>query len=273
MDHKATPVTPTAKKSIAPSKLGKIRLAFLYILIGSLAASALTAITGLVIGEFNEVIQKALVTIFTIFAHSLFILGIVVADRHNLLGKAILPTTIGALALLSLLTTSLGTWEVISVEMSWRLFGLYFFVIAAAFTAVGALKLFVNQVAVKALVFSSVALIVLLTIAIIPWALDLFGELNSLYYRIVAAIGILLVTVTLIALIVRTIVIAHNPALKATRLPANPFSGGMLAYYITTGAIASIVAMSGLTVFIVQAVQSGYPDYMSSENRYDDFYR
>ena len=257
-------------KPAEPKKLGKIRLAFLYVLIGSLAASALVAIAGLIIGEFNEVIQKALLTIFTIFMHSLLILAIVIADRHNLIGKAILPTVIGGLALVSLATTTLGTWEVITAELAWRLIGLYFFIIAATYVAVGVLKLYVNQIAVKALVFSSVALTALLTIAIIPWSLDLFGDLNSLYFRIVAAIAILGVTVALIAVIWRTIAIARTPELKATQLPSHPFSGGLLAVYIVSGVIAAIVATSGFTVFVVEAIQSGQPEYRY-DNRYDTY--
>lgn len=261
----------TVKHEVAePKKFGKIRLAFLYILIGSLAASALVAITGLIIGEFNEVIQKSLLTIFTIFMHSLLVLAIVIADKHNQIGKAILPTVIAGLALASLASSTLGTWEVISSELAWRLVGLYFFIIAAAFIVVGVLKLYVNQRVVKGLVLSSVALTTLLTIAIIPWALDLFGDLNSLYFRIVAAIAILGVTVTLIAVIWRTIAIAHAPELKATQLPSSPFSGGLLAVYIVTGVIAAIVATSGFTVFLVEAIQSGQPE-PRYETRYDAY--
>lgn len=269
----ATDSKPTENAVVAPvepKKFGKVRLAFLYVLIGSLAASALVAITGLIIGEFNEVIQKALLTIFTIFMHSLLILAVVVADKHNLIGKAILPTVIGGLALVSLATTTLGTWEVISAELAWRLIGFYFFVIAVAFIVVGLLKLYVNDKLVKGLVFSSIAFTTLLTVAVIPWALDLFGDLNSLYFRIVAAIAILAVTLTIITSILRMIVVSHKPELKATTVPANPFSGGMLAIYIVAGVIGSIVATTGFTVFIVDAVQSGYPE-SKYETRYDSY--
>ena len=92
MTHESLPnAEPTPEvASDAPVKeqrLGKLRLAFLYVLIGGLILSALISVFGILIGEFNSVIQKALLTTFIFVSHSLIVLALVSADTKNQIGR------------------------------------------------------------------------------------------------------------------------------------------------------------------------------------------
>ena len=264
-----TPTVEAKNESIvSPNRLGKLKLAFLYVLIGGLAASALIAIVALLIGSFNSEIQKSLITIFVFFSHSLFILALLWADKKNDIGRSILPTTIFALALANMITTTLSTWEIITAETAWRALGLYMLVIGAVFIITGIVKLRINQKATKIGLYVSAGSIAALIIAIAPWVLQVVEEFDPAYFRLVAALTIFSSTAFLIALILRGIALARDSALLSTKPVSKPIPGGLLAIYITAGIIAAMVWCGGLSAFIVSAVQSGQPDYTTSDRYY-----
>lgn len=248
-----------------PSRLTKLKTAFLYVLIGALAASAITAVLALLIGnEFNAAIGRSLLTIFVLFIHSLIILAVLWADTRNQVGRKLLPTTILGLTFANMVTTMLGTWDIISSDTAWRAFGFYFLILGAAFIMAGTLKLRIAHTATQAAIYASAGFIGITVLALAPWVLDLFSPLDQLYYRIVAALSIVTTTVYMIAIILRGIALGHNNALKATRPLSEPTPGGMLAILITLGTLTSIVWFFGLIALIVNGVEAGNP------NRYDN---
>lgn len=267
-------MTETIKKTVTPvvpdsnSRLTKIKTAFLYVLIGGLAASALTSVIALLIGHFSSALLKALLTIFIFFTHGLFILAILWADRYNQVGKLLLPTAIIVLAFSNLITTTLGTWEIISVTTAWRALGFYFLVIGAVFMITGILKLIIAKQAAQIALFSTIGLIVATVAALGPWVLQVVSNFDPLYFRVIAALSILATAAFLIGLILRGIAIGHDPALKATAQAPQPIPGGMLAIYITVGTITAFVWLFGFFGFIVSGVQSATPHYDQPYNRY-----
>lgn len=281
-EHEHKPVTETASApapapvhttppevEAAPSRLSRLKTAFMYVLIAGLAAAAITSVIALLVGQFTSGIGKSLLTILIFFSHSLLILGILWADRHNQVGKLVLPTTITALVFLNMISTTLGTWELISAETAWRAFSLYFLIIGAAFIIVGLLRLRVAQQATQIAIYSSIGLIVATVLAIAPWVLQVISDFDPLYFRIVAALSILATTALLIGTVIRAIAVGHNDNLKLTAPKKEPTSGGLLAIYITVGTITAIVWCIGLTAFLVDGIQSSYPNSRSnSTNRY-----
>lgn len=249
---------PTASE---PSRIGKLKLAFLYVLIGGLIASSLTAIISLLIGEFNSEIQKSLLTILIFFSHSLFILALLWADRDNQVGRSILPTTIFVLALANMISSTLATWEIITSETAWRALGLYMLIIGAVFIITGILKLRINHQLTKISLYAAIGSISALIIVIAPWVLNAFPVFEPLYFRIVAALSILTSTIFIIAIILRGIALARHPELKATIPVTKPIPAGLLAIYIAIGSIAAMVWCGGLVAFLVSAVDTSRPDY------------
>jgi hypothetical protein len=265
-----TDVKPQAQKNPAPTHMSKVKLSFLYVLIGGLVASALTAIIALLIGEFNEAIQRAMLTIFIFFTHILFILAVIWADKANQVGKTLLPTTIVILALANMITTTLATWDILTAETAWRSLGLYFLVLATVFTGIGILKLRIQQKIVSYLTYISAGLLVVMTVLLTPWVLG-FGEvLDPAYFRGVGALAILISTVFLVAVIFRGIAVSRPGYVKPAVHQSTRVSGGLLSIYITLGVITAIVMCAGFTSFIVSAVESSYPDgYYSNDGLYD----
>jgi hypothetical protein len=265
-----TPTVHPAKVTIPePTRIGKLKLAFLYVLIGGLAASALVAIIALLIGSFSSEIQKSLLTIFVFFSHSLFILALLWADKNNEVGRNILPTTIFTLALANMITSTLSTWEIISTQMSWRFVGLYVLIIGAVFVISGIWKLRINHPATKMLLQITLGAITAIVIALIPWVLQLWTPLDPLYFRVIAALSIFASTSFLIAIILRSIALARHSQLNATKPVAKPIPSGLLAIYISVGTIVAMVWCAGFAGFLVSAVESSQANiHHSTSNRY-----
>ena len=264
----ATPVVTPATKA-SPNRLGRLKTAFMYVLIAGLAAAAITSIIALLVGQFTSGIAKSLLTILIFFSHSLLILAILWADKFNQVGKLVLPTTITALVFFNMISTTLGTWEIISTETAWRAFSMYFLILGAAFIVVGLLRLRLQQQATQIAIYSSIGLIAITVIALIPWVLNVVDNFDELYYRIIAALAILATTTLLIGIVIRAIATGRDEALKLTAPKKAPTPPGLLAIYITVGVLAAIVWCVGLTAFLVDGIQSSYPNSQyKSTNRY-----
>lgn len=244
-------------------KIGKLKLALLYTLIGGLSAAALVAIVSILIGDFSSAAQKAIGTIMIFVTHSLFILGLVWADKQDHLGKNIVPTTIIGVAFANIVTMTLGTWDIIESSTAWRAVMFYALAIGVAFIVAGIFRLRVTNKSVLALMNSTAAIIGLWAIALVPWVFDVVDWFDPLYYRIIGALTILGTTTFLIGMILRAIAIAKSPALKAEAQAAARLNvpGGLLAYYIPIGVISIFIWMGGAGSFISSA---------SSDSRYFD---
>lgn len=271
MDEKTTvPVqTPEVKKPIDP-KFSKIKLAFLYVLIGGLIVSALISVIAILIGQFNEVVVKALLTTFIFVTHSLIILAFVSADRNNALGRTIFPTTIFVAIVANMFTTTLGTWGVWDNDISWRAFLLYMLAIGAAFIATGALKLRVAHKTTNIAVYATVLFIALLTVVLIPWVFAPHVEwLGSFYYRVIGAITILGATTLSLSVIFNRIAVSQKPELAKHTQVKESLPGGMLAIYIVVGIIVAYAWLYGLVTLIASAATVNRPANYYNSRSYD----
>jgi hypothetical protein len=185
--------TPTAVSVEDSVKVGKIKKAFLYILVGGLGLSALISISAILVGEFNSVVAKALFTTLIFVSHSLIVLGIVLADRNNKIGKALLPTVILSVVIANMITTSFGTWEIWDSLYTWRAFQLYILFIGAAFLITSIRRLSISHTATK--ISTSIALVSVITLTLLAaiWILDpnSFITTEPLFYRLIGALAIL----------------------------------------------------------------------------------
>lgn len=264
------------KKPIDP-KLSKLKIAFLYVLIGGLVLSALISVFAILIGQFNEVVLKALLTTFIFMTHSLLILALLSADRHNTVGKDLFPTTIFVTIIANMFTTTLGTWGVWDGDISWRAFLLYMLVIGSSFIATAALSLRLAHRNTNIAVYTTVGLVALLTVVLIPWVFaHTASDLGSFYYRLIGAITILTATTLSLTVIFNRIAVSQHPELLKTRQPHQNIPGGLLAIYIVIGVIAAYAWSFGLASLIGSAssvdrvqTQTQYNQYNQSQFRRD----
>lgn len=238
-----------SKKPEANTRLSQLKVAFLYTLIVGLGLAAITSVIALLVGEFNAVIGKTLLTIFILFSHSLLLLGILWADVRNEIGKSIISTTIFAAVFANLITSTLGAWNILSGTAAWRWVGLYFLAIGGAFIIAALLRLRLPQRGAQIANNTSIGFIAITLLVLAPWVLQVIPQFDPLYFRIVAALAILSSTSFLIALILRGIARNKNPELIQKIAQPN-LPNGMLAIYILVGIMTAIVWNTGLFTLV-----------------------
>ncbi len=251
---KTSPTTANSTENKAHStdsatRLGKLKVAFLYVLIAGLGLAAITSVIALLVGEFNAVIGKTLLTIFILFSHSLLLLAILWADIRNELGKSVISTTIFTTTFANLITSTLGTWEVISGTAVLNWMGVYFLLIGGSFIIAALLKLRLNQQAIQVAITTAIGFVGVTIITLIPWVLKVVPQFDPLYFRIIAALSILSSASFLIALILRRIAQSKIPASEA-KPKHSTLPNGMLAIYIVVGIITAAVWNIGLISLI-----------------------
>ncbi len=244
IDHRTAPENSNNETINKPaehpaSRLGRLKVAFLYTLIGGLSFAAITSVVALLIGEFSAVIGKTLLTIFVLFSHSLLLLAILWADKDNKLGKAIISTTIFVAVFANIITATLGAWDILSGETVWRWIGFYFLAIGGAYIVAALLRLRIDQHAVHIAVNTSIGFIVVTLASVAPWVLAVVPQFDPLYFRIIGALSILSSASFLIALILRGIALSKNPSLR-TKPEGHILPNGMLVIYIIFGVITSL---------------------------------
>lgn len=242
-------------KAQTSSRLSKLKIAFLYVLMVGLGLAAVTSVIALLVGEFNAVIGKTLLTIFILFSHSLFLLLLLWADTKNEIGKAAVSTTIFVAAFASLVTSTLGAWDVISSSTMFNWTGLYFLAIGGAYIIAALLRLRTDQQVTQIAVTTSVGFIGTTLLVLSPWVLEVVPYFDPLYFRIVAALSILSTASFLITLILRNI--ARSKDHKDT--PRQPLNGGMLAIYIVFGIVTSIVWNVGMVSLLSSGSDANSP--------------
>lgn len=278
-----TPASVQTTETIQSSRLSRVKLGFLYVVIGGLVVSALISVVAILIGEFNSVIQKALFTTFLLVLHGCIALLIVLADTRNQLGKSLIATTILGVVIANMLTSALGIWDILPGDMSSRLVGVYTLLVGTAFIIAGMLRLRLPHQPTTALAYASCSLMAVLALGLIPWIL--FHDspfLSDLYYRAVGAVGILTVTGLLITCIVNRITVAQRPELVAAQPRPQGYQGGMLAVVIISGVLAALFWLYGIGSFIYSATYYRTAPYVQPQsdpyevddtyNDYDDSY-
>lgn len=269
MTDTAHPVAPTATEE-NKSKLGKLKLAFLYVLIGGLVISALISVVAILIGEFNDIVQKAIATTVSLVVHSSIVLLVILADRTNQLGKSIVPTTFVVTVIASMITSALGLWGVWGDDLSWRMVNVYALAIGIAFIIDGLMRLRLKTQLMQVLPYVTIGLFALLGLVLIPWILFFDATwVTDVYYRIIGATAILAVTSLVVTAIVNRISVAQKPELAKTKTTIPAYTSGMMAIIITVGVFTAFFWLYGFGAFVAGA--ASYEPQNSTAPAYDQY--
>lgn len=291
VEEVATPTETTVSATtpveapVQATKISNIKRAFLYVLVGGLVVSAIISISAILVGEFNSVISKSLLTTLVFMTHSLLVLGIILADKDNTVGRALVPTVILGSVIASMLTSSLGIWQVWDADYSWRAIMLYSLLIGAAFLYVWTRQARINHTITKIAVNTALVTIALLVVALSIWIIapeSVIGE-SPYLYRAIGAISILGITSLAVAAIFNRVAVTQKPELAATAPAGEKYRGSMLAIVITVGSIVAMFWFVGLFGLIASGVSAESAirkeeradrfEQRYNDDRYDRFYR
>lgn len=194
--------------------LEKLKSLFLRALIGCLIAAASLAVVTILAGQFNDISGKALFTILLIALHCLVSFSFIVNNEKQETFESLnfFSNATFIIIVLSFITSVLGVWSVLPGELVWRLYEVYFVLLFAVLHGEVLAKTLGKQSAIDNVVYANFCfmsvVVVMLMVVIFVGSSDTLG---AFYYRLLAAIGIVDATLTLIAVIMHKLYLQKHP--------------------------------------------------------------
>lgn len=187
-------------------------------LIGALILSALLAVVTVLIGEFNDFAWRVLATLGMVMIHSLISLGFIWNDeRQNTFDKlSFFANVIFILIVISFITSIFGIWKIVPSDMIGNLYQTYFVLAFASLhgdilsKALGKEK-YMNITISANYVFMIAVVLMLQPIIFLS---DPSSQLGDFYYRLLAAIGIIDGTLSILTIIFYKIYMHNHPKLE-----------------------------------------------------------
>jgi hypothetical protein len=196
-------------------KFETLKSIFLKVMLGCLIAAAGVGVVTVLIGHFNSVAEDALWTIVLVAVHCLVSFGFIVNnEKEDTFDSLEFFTTVTfGLIILSFITSVLGVWSVISGDLVWKLYQLYFVLLFATLHAEILTKMRGKEPLIDRIVIANyffMGFVVLMLIPII-FTGDNTTLLGSFYYRLLGALGIIDATLTLSSVILHKLYIRKHP--------------------------------------------------------------
>ena len=198
---------------------------FLFNLIGSLIISALVAVVTVLIGEFNEVTGRVLLTLLMVIVHSLISLSFIWDDkRQNTFERlAFFINVIFILIIISFFTSIFGIWKIIPGETVWHLYQTYFVIGFASLHGDILSKAlrkenYMDMIIYANYVFMAIVVLMLQPVIYVDNATKVLGEM---YFRILGAVGIIDGTLSILTIIFYKLYMRKHPQEQ------NVYSGGI----------------------------------------------
>ncbi len=197
----------------------KTKRIFLQILIGCLIAAALLSVVTVLVGRFDEVFVKAIVTLVLIAVHSLVGLGFIVNNEKQKTAENFSLSTNATFAIivLSFITSLLGLWGVLGGGLVGELYLLYLVLLFAVLHAEVLAKTlnkeaYLDRIVYANYIFMAGVILMLVPVIFVDNGGDILGDV---YYRLLAALGIIDATLTLLAIILHRLYLQKHPSVQS----------------------------------------------------------
>ncbi|MCX6722934.1 MAG: hypothetical protein NT094_02580 [Candidatus Staskawiczbacteria bacterium] len=188
---------------------------FIFTFIGSLIVAALVAVIAVLFGQFNDVTTKVFATLFMVVAHSLISLAFIWDDsRRNTFNKlAFFINTVFILVILSFITSLFGVWKIVSAENIWRVYQTYFLIAFAALHIDILFKAFDKEKYMNAIIYANYGFILVVVLMFQPiiYIDNATTVLSEMYFRILAAVGIVDGTLSILTIIFFKLYMSKHP--------------------------------------------------------------
>lgn len=188
---------------------------FLFNLIGSLIISALVAVVTVLIGDFNEITGRVLLTLLMVVIHSLISLAFIWDDqKQNTFDRlAFFINVLFLIIVVSFLTSIFGIWKIIPGDLVWNLYQAYFVIGFAALHGDILSKTLNKEKYLDIIVYVNYAFmaIVVLMLQLIIFNDLITANLGEMFYRILGAAGIVDGTLSILAIIFYKLYLHKHP--------------------------------------------------------------
>lgn len=188
---------------------------FLFNLIGSLIISALVAVVTVLIGEFNEISARILLTLAMVIIHSLFSLVFIWDDeKQNTFERlAFFINVLFLLIVVSFITSLFGIWKIIPAATVWNLYQTYFVVAFAALHGDILSKALRKENFMDLIVYVNYIFMIIVVLMLQPiiYISGAFQQLGEMFFRILGAIGIIDGTLSILVIIFYKLYMHKHP--------------------------------------------------------------
>lgn len=188
---------------------------FLFNLIGSLVISALVAVVTVLIGEFNEITGRVLLTLLMVIVHSLISLAFIWDDkRQNTFERlAFFINVLFIIIIVSFLTSIFGIWKIMPGETVWHLYQTYLVIGFASLHGDILSKVlhkenYMDLIVYINYVFMAIVVLMLQPVIYIENATKVLGEF---FFRILGAVGIIDGTLSILTIILYKLYMHKHP--------------------------------------------------------------
>lgn len=196
---------------------GQLKKLSIQVMIASLIGAAVLAVIAVLAGSFSDVFIRALFTLGLVMIHALASLAFIdrtaATSQENL---KFFSNTVFVLIVFSFLTSIFGIWEVFPGELVGKLYGTYGILLFASLHGELLAQTTGKQASIDNIVYANYAFMTVVILLLLP--LIWFNEVDfdGIYYRILAASGIVDATLTILAVIMHKLYIQKHPEAKST---------------------------------------------------------
>ena len=191
---------------------------FLFNLIGSLIISALVAVVTVLIGQFNEITGRVLMTLFMVIVHSIVCLTFIWDnEKQNTFERlAFFINILFILIVLSFLTSIFGVWKIIPREIVWHLYETYFLIGFASLHGDILSKALKKENYIDMIIYVNYLFMALVVFMLIPviYIDNPTRVLGEIYFIILGAIGIIDGTLSILTIIFYKLYMHKHPKIE-----------------------------------------------------------
>jgi hypothetical protein len=220
--------------------LAKTKNIFLKLMVGCLVAAAAVAVVTVLTGKFNDILEKSLFTILIVAVHALISFGFISNNEKQGTFKnlALFTNATFGIIVLSFVTAIFGIWRIIPGDIFGKLYELYFVLLFAILHGEVLYKTLGEQQLTDRVIYANFFFMFIVVVLFIPAIFTSFDNtLSSLYYRFMAAMGIIDATLTILTVILHRIYLQRYPrALDATTAVPQIATQGSLPTPVSTPA-------------------------------------
>ena len=196
---------------------------FLFNLIGSLIITALIAVITVLIGTFTEITGRVLLTLLMVVIHSLISLAFIWDDKQqDTFGRlAFFINVIFIIIVVSFITSIFGIWKIIPEEIVWDLYQTYFVIGFAALHGDILSKALHKEAYLDKIIYVNYIFMILVVLMLQPiiFMNNAAKVLGEIFFRILAAMGIIDGTLSILTIIFYKMYIHKHPKAE------NPLQG------------------------------------------------
>lgn len=210
----------------------KIKRLFFQVLIACLVATATLAVVAVLTGGFSDILGKAIGTIALVAFHAILSLGYITNSekKESMPGAKTLglfSTTVFTLIVLSFITSVFAVWGLLDSDLTFRLYGIYTIILFATLHTDVLYRMNgqdkkIDYVINANYVFIAIVASMLIFLILAGQSAANFGDM---YYRILAALGIIDATLTISAVIMHKLFMQKHPEIAAAVDKANEKAG------------------------------------------------